>query len=310
VPKNRERVLIMGTGAMACGFAARLAPQADVVMAGRWQAGLDALRAGGVVFEEGGGQTSHRVEVADYSADLAPVRFALVLVKAYQTDVAADVLRRWLAADGVAVTLQNGLGNVESLERALGEKRAALGVTTAGAMLVKPGHVRAGGDGPTRIARHPRTPPVVDLLSAAGLDAALSDDALGLVWGKLVVSCAVNPITALLHVPNGALLEPEAKAAWELAGEAAVEAARVAQAAGIGLPYADPRLELQRVLQRTAGNRSSMLQDVESSRPTEIDAITGAVVAEAERRRVPVPVNRVLLALVHTLSFGRDRGEA
>jgi 2-dehydropantoate 2-reductase len=307
---NRERVLILGTGAMACWFAARLAPHADVVMAGRWQAGLDALRAEGVVLEDGDKQTSHRVEVADYSADLAPVRFALVLVKAYQTDAAVAALRRWLAADGVAVTLQNGLGNVEGLTRAVGEQRAALGVTTAGATLVRPAHVQAGGEGPTRVARHPRTPPVVNLLSTAGLDAALSDDALGLVWGKLVVSCAVNPITALLHVPNGALLEAEVKAGLELACEAAGEAARVAQSAGIRLPYADPGLELERVLQRTAGNRSSMLQDVESGRPTEIDAITGAIIAEAERRRVPVPVNRVLLALVHALSFGRDRGES
>jgi len=306
---RRERVLIMGTGAMACWFAARLAPHAEVVMAGRWRAGLDVLRVEGVVLEEAGRRTTHRVEVTDYSTDLNPVRFALVLVKAHQTGDAADVLRRWLTEDGVAVTLQNGLGNLESLEHALGEPRSALGVTTAGAMLVRPGHVRAGGDGPTRVARHPRTPPVVELLTAAGLDAGLSDDTLGLAWGKLVVSCAVNPITALLRVPNGGLLEPEAKPAWELACEAGVEAARVAQSAGIHLPYPDPRAELERVLQRTGGNRSSMLQDVEGGRPTEIDAITGAIVSEAERRRVPVPVNRVLLALVHALSFGRDRGE-
>jgi len=306
---KRERVLIMGTGAMACWFAAHLAAHADIVMAGRWQPGLDALRAKGVVFEEAGKRTSHPVQVADYSDALPPFQVALVLVKAYQTEAAASELLRWLAADGVAITLQNGLGNLETLSRALGEQRAALGVTTAGARLMRPGHVRAGGDGPTRIARHPRTPPVVDLLNAAGLDASFSEDALGLAWGKLVVNCAVNPITALLRATNGALLQPEAKAAWALACEAAGEAALVAQSAGIHLPYADPRLELERVLRRTAGNRSSMLQDVESYRQTEIDAIAGAIVGEAERRRVPVPVNRVLLALVHTLSFGRDWGE-
>ncbi len=87
------------------------------------------------------------------------------------------------------------------------------------------------------------------------------------------------------------------------------EAERVAQAAGIRLPYPDARIELEAVLRRTAGNRSSMLQDVESYRRTEIDAINGAIVTEAEKRGVPVPVNRVLLALVHTLSFGPDWGE-
>lgn len=306
---KRERVLILGTGAMACWCAAHLAPHARVVMAGRWQPGLDALRAKGVVFEQDGKSTSHPVQVADYGEDLPPFRFALVLVKAYQTEAAAGELVRWLAADGVAVTLQNGLGNVETLTRALGEERAALGVTTVGARLVKPGHVRAGGDGPLCIARHPRTPPVVELLTAAGLEAALAEDAMGLAWGKLVVNCAVNPITALLRVTNGALLEPEAQAARGVAEEAAEEAAQVARSIGVHLPYADPCFELEQVLRRTAGNRSSMLQDIESYRQTEIDAITGAVVAEAGRRGVPVPVNRVLLALVHTLSFGRDWGE-
>jgi 2-dehydropantoate 2-reductase len=95
-----------------------------------------------------------------------------------------------------------------------------------------------------------------------------------------------------------------------VACEAAGEAARVAELAGIHLPYADPRLELERVLGGTASNRSSMLQDVDSGRPTEIDAITGAVVTEAERLHVPVPVNRILLALMHALPLSRGRGEA
>ena len=307
---TRERVLIVGTGAMACWFAAHLSPMIEVTMAGTWRAGLEALTKGGVILEEGGTRASYRVEAADYSAGLPPFRFALVLVKAFQTQAAGQALRRWLAPDGVAVTLQNGLGNLECLVEALGEERAALGVTTVGATLVQPGHVRAGGDGPTRVARHLRTPPLVDLLRAAGLDAELSDDALGLAWGKLVLNCAVNPVTALMRIPNGELLRPEASPAWGVACDAAAEAARVARSAGIRLPYDEPLVELERVLQRTAGNRSSMLQDVEGARPTEIDAITGAVVARAEEHGVPVPVNRLLLALVSGLPHSFERGGA
>jgi 2-dehydropantoate 2-reductase len=306
---KRERLLILGTGAMACWFGARLAAHADVILAGRWQPGLDALKAGGILLDDAGRQTRHRVEIVDYSASLLPVRFALVLVKTYQTEAAAEALRGWLSADGVAVTLQNGWGNVERLAQVLGTERAALGTTTAGAMLLQPGHVLAGGDGPTRIARHPFTPPLVDLLRGAGLDASLSDDAPGLVWGKLMLSCAINPITALLRVPNGELLRPEAAPAWELACEAAGEAAQVARSAGITPATSDPRRDLEQVVRRTASNRSSMLRDVENRRPTEVEAINGAIVAEAERRRVPAPVNRVLLALVHALRIAWD-GEA
>jgi 2-dehydropantoate 2-reductase len=306
----RERVLIMGTGAMACWFAARLAPTLDVTMAGTWRAGLDALASGGVILEDSGSPKSYPVQVVDYTAGLPHFQFALVLVKAFQTHAAGQVLRRWLAPDGVALTLQNGLGNLEGLVGTLGEERAALGVTTVGATLVRPGHVRAGGNGPTRIARHPRTPPLVDLFRSAGLDAELADDALGLAWGKLVVNCAVNPITALLRIPNGGLLLPEASPAWGVACDAAAEAARVASVVGIRLPYAEPLAELERIVNRTAGNRSSMLQDVDGSRQTEVEAITGAVVARAEEHGVPVPVNRILLALVQGLPHSDGRGGA
>jgi 2-dehydropantoate 2-reductase len=305
-----ERLLILGTGAMACWFAARLAPHAEIVMAGRWAAGLDALRRQGVVLEQNGSRVVHRVGVASYDDDLPAFRWALVLVKAYQTEAAAQRLAGWLAPHGVAVTLQNGLGNLEILTEALGGERAALGITTAGATLVEPGIVRSGGDGPTRFARHARTPAVVKLMRIAGLDADLSDDAVGLAWGKLVLSAAVNPITALLRIPNGDLLLPPARDAWEVASEALDEGAAVARRAGIRLPFEDPRAELERVLERTADNRSSMLQDVERGRPTEAEAINGAVVRHAEAHAIPVPVNRVLLGLVRSLAAPAGRGEA
>jgi len=305
-----ERLLILGTGAMACWFAARLAPHADIVMAGRWPAGLDALRRRGVILEQNGSRTERRVGVAHYSDELPPFRVALVLVKAYQTEAAARRLSQWLTPDGVAVTLQNGLGNLEILTDALGGERVALGITTAGATLVEPGLVRSGGDGPTRIARHARTPAVVELMRTADLDADLSDDAVGLAWGKLVLSAAVNPITALLRIPNGNLLLPPARGAWEVAGEALDEGTAVARTAGIRLPFEDPRAELERVLERTADNRSSMLQDVERGRPTEVEAINGAVVRHAQVHAIPAPVNRLLLNLVRSLAAPARRGEA
>jgi 2-dehydropantoate 2-reductase len=304
----RDRVLIMGTGAMACWFAARLAPTLDVTMAGTWRAGLDALASGGVILEDGGPPKSYPVEVVDYTAGLPLFQFALVLVKAFQTHAAGQVLRRWLAPDGGRDALQNGWKPGDSSEP--WARAGGAGVTTVGATLVRPGHVRAGGNGPTRVARHPRTPPLVDLFRLAGLDAELADDALGLAWGKLVINCAVNPITALLRIPNGGLLHPEASPDWDVACDAAAEAARVARAVGVRLPYDEPRAELERILNRTAGNRSSMLQDVEGSRPTEVEAITGAVVARAKEHGVPVPVNRILLALVRALPQSDARGGA
>lgn len=297
--KSGRRVLIVGTGAMACLFGARLAPLAEVTLLGTWAAGLEALKERGIRLDSDGKEEIHRVRATARPEDCLGAEFALVLVKSWQTERAAAMLKTCLAEDGVALTLQNGLGNIETLQSALGEARAALGVTTTGATLLGPGHVRAGGSGPTHIARHPRLEAGKNLLEQAGFQVEIADDVEGLLWGKLVVNAGINPLTALLRVPNGRLLDlPEARA---LMTEAATEAAAVAQAAGIRIPHADPVRQVEDVARRTATNRSSMLQDILRGAPTEIDAICGAVTRQGERLGIEVPVNRTLWRLVRSV---------
>jgi 2-dehydropantoate 2-reductase len=228
---------------------------------------------------------------------------ALFLVKSWQTREAARRLAECLAPDGIALTLQNGLGNLELLEAELGRTRVALGVTTLGATLLGPGRVRVGGTGATYVAPHPRLEPLVDLLQVAGFEVHPADDLDSLVWGKLVVNCAINPLTALLEVPNGELLERPGSR--QVMHEAARETAGVAEAIGVRLPYPDPIEQVEAVARRTAGNLSSMLQDVRRGAPTEIDAINGAVVGVAQGAGVPVPVNRTLWNLVRAKVHGR-----
>jgi 2-dehydropantoate 2-reductase len=297
-------VLIVGTGAMACLFGAKLAPVADVTLLGTWREGLSALVKSGIRLEAGGMADTHRVRATSRPEECRGAAFALVLVKSWQTQRAAEMLAACLAPEGVALTLQNGLGNLEVLVSTLGETRAALGVTTMGATLLGPGHVRAGGSGPTHVARHPRLGAGVDLLRTAGLVTELADDVETLLWGKLVVNAGINALTALLRVTNGRLIElAEARVTM---AEAALEAAAVARAAGITLPYPDPVEQVEGVARRTAENLSSMLQDVRRGAPTEIDAINGAVAAEGERRGVATPVNRTLWRLVRSLAAAGD----
>ena len=289
-------VLIAGSGAMACLFGARLASHANVTLLGTWAEGLAALQHYGVRLEAGGLETRHPVRVTSDPLDCRGARFALVLVKSWQTDRTARMLAECLAPDGVALTLQNGLGNLEVLRGALGPGRSALGVTTTGATLVGPGHVRVGGSGPTYVARHPRLEPYLALLRQAGFEVEVEDELASVLWGKLAVNAGINPLTALLRVENGALVEDSH--ARVIMGEAAREAAAVAAALGVRLPYLDAAAQAEEVARRTAGNRSSMLQDILRGAPTEIDAINGAVAEAGERLQVPTPVNRTLWRLV------------
>ncbi len=293
-----EPILIMGSGALASLFAARLAAQGvDVTLFGTWQAALEALERNGVRLVVGpASELVYRVRVAREPQAVRGVRWALVLVKAWQTERAARQLAACLAEDGVALTLQNGLGNDAILERFLGAERVAIGVTTIGATLLNPGQVRPGGEGIISVQAHPRLGLLEAVLRRAGFGVERVEDVQSLVWGKLVINAAINPLTALLEVPNGELLRrPTARA---MMGRLAVETAAVAAAQGICLPFPDPIEVAERVALQTAANLSSMLQDVRRGAPTEIDAICGAVVRLGERYGVPTPVNEVCWHLV------------
>lgn len=296
-----ENILIIGTGALGSLFAARLARVGyPVTMLGTWKEGLEAIRAGGVRFTDPAG-VEHRIAVhaTHDTGECAGARHALVLVKAWQTERAARQLAECLAWDGLAVTLQNGLGNRETLLRNLGPDRVALGVTTTGATLLGPGLVKAGGEGPISIERHPALSPLEEALKSANFDVRLVEDAQSLIWGKLVINSAINPLTALLRVPNGELLER--LAAHEVLKALARETAQVAEAEKIILPFPDPAAAVEDVARKTASNHSSMLQDVLRGAPTEIDAICGAVVNIGEKHKIPTPVNWACWNLVRAL---------
>lgn len=294
-------VLIVGTGALATLFAARLSVSGvDVIMLGTWQAGLDALEKNGARLTLlDGSELVGRVQAVSDLSTLSGVRLALVLVKAWQTERAASQLAQCLSADGLALSLQNGLGNRETLIRFLGEQRVGVGVTTLGATLLGSGRASLRGDGMLSIEAHPRLGPLQNILNGAGFRVDILPDVNALIWGKLVVNTAINPLTALLGVPNGVLLErPSARV---LLGAVARETAAVAQALGIALPFADAVAAAEAVALRTATNHSSMLRDVQRGARTEIDLICGAVVLAGERVGVPTPLNRVMWQMVGAL---------
>jgi 2-dehydropantoate 2-reductase len=287
---------------MACLFAARLAAAGvRVTMLGTWAEGLKALQTHGVcVVGADSQERAYPVEAVADPADCERFRFALVLVKSWQTERAAHQLAGCLSPEGLALTLQNGLGNRERLVQRLGGGHVALGVTTLGATLVGPGRVRPGGEGVLSLGAHERLAPLADLLQGAGFSVELVAEAEGLLWSKLVINAAINPLTALLRVPNGQLLERPA--ARTLMATAAREAAEVAAALGLRLTYDDPGAAAEAVARRTARNTSSMLQDVRRGAPTEIDAICGAIVSAGKERGIPTPVNRTLWLLVRALA--------
>jgi 2-dehydropantoate 2-reductase len=292
-------LLIVGTGAMALLFASRLAEAGfGVTLLGTWEEGITAINQSGVRVLHRTGAVNYPVKAEDRPERIQGARLALVLVKSWQTERAASQLSQVLHPQGVALTLQNGLGNREILASHLGEERVAQGVTTYGATLVAPGQVRPGGEGLVSVQDHPRILPLLDALRNAGIAVQQVQELSGLIWGKLVINVAINPLTALLGVRNGALLQSDS--ARRVMGMAAEEAAAVAGSEGIQLPFQSPAAAAEAVAESTASNISSMLQDLKRGAPTEIDVLCGAVAKTAEAHHLAVPVNELLWRLIRT----------
>jgi len=293
----KSNILIVGSGALATLFAARLsAVGLEVTMLGSWQEGLAALRKTGARLNAGDGQI---VETTDNPDDCQGVNYALVLIKSWQTERGAYQLVKCLANDGLALTLQNGLGNDLILSNILGVRRVSRGVTTLGATLLGPGSVRSVGEGVITIERHSRLDGLVEMLRQAGFDVRITDNLEPFVWGKLVINAAINPLTAILRVKNGGLLA--SSTAHALMGQLANEVATVAEALKVKLPYMDPNHAVDEVALNTADNISSMLQDVLRGAQTEVEAINGAVVRIGEQKGISSPVNRTICSLVNAL---------
>jgi 2-dehydropantoate 2-reductase len=303
---KNKKILIAGTGALATLFAARLsAVGVDVTLLGTWREALEAFNTRGAQVE---GEQPYPVHATSDPLDCTPARLALVLVKSWQTERAARQLADCLAADGLAVSLQNGLGNTAVLARilhrvqdeVLGMPRVTAGITTLGATLSAPGVVCLAGAGPVWLEAAPRLSPLVDILQAGGFPVEVVEDIRPRVWGKLVVNAAINPLTAILRLKNGELLtDPHART---LMGMLAREAARVAEAHGVALPFHGPERAAEEVAERTGDNLSSMLRDVLRGVPTEVDVINGAIVRMGEERNVEVSVNRLVWELVRKQS--------
>lgn len=313
-PAQSWRIAIVGPGALGCLYGGLLALAGhDVRMLGRRQEQVDALNQHGLMLERDGELRRATVTAGTDPSALGPVDLAIVLVKATDTAEAARALPALLAPDAPALSLQNGLGNVEALTEVLGAQRVLGGVSAQGATTLGVGHVRHAGFGPTSLAEaagglSARAEQIAGLIDRAHMPTRAYPDPAPLIWGKLIANAAINPLGALLRCQNGDTYErPSSR---RLFYELAQEAGAVALALKVELPFSDPVEHARGVAQATRANRNSMLQDIESGRRTEIDAINGAVARLGFQLGVQTPTNRRIALLIHALEEGyRPRTE-
>jgi len=298
-------VLVFGAGSLGSLLGGLLARAHDVTLVGR-EPHVSAVRADGLRIT--GVETVATHPAATTDATGATADLALVTVKAYDTEAAAGVLAT--GDYGAVCSLQNGMGNEDVLADVV-DAPVLAGTVTYGARLIDPGHVEWRGRGTITLGawRPADDPAVVERVAAAFRTADLGAEVVGDVrrrlWEKLAVNAAINPVTALARVENGALTEGPLAG---LARTAAVETAAVARAGGVDLADETATDAAATVARETARNRSSMLQDVTRGRRTEIDAINGYVAKRAAATGQSVPINRTLAGLIRGWEWGAGVG--
>jgi len=300
----KAHIAIVGAGAMGSLYGGKLAAVTPVTLLDPWADHVAAIQREGLrITELDGRELVVSVPATTDPDSVPPADLAIIFAKSHATEGASRWAALFLKPDGIALTLQNGVGNAETMAAVLGEARVVAGVTAHGATLLGPGRVRHAGRGLTHIATRPAVAgPLRDmahLFEQAGFEVRLADNLDSLVWGKLIINVGINALTALLRVPNGQLAE--SPAARALMAQAVEEAVAVCQAKGIALPYDDPLERTLQVARATGTNRSSMLQDVLRGVPTEIGVINEAIVRQGEGLNIPTPVNEFIVTVIRAI---------
>lgn len=295
------KIAVVGAGGIGSLFGGRLAAAGHCVwLIHRRPEVVDALRAHGLRLDSADRSEHISLNATTDPREAGQVDLVLVLTKSNDTRAAAQGSRDLVGADTLVLTLQNGLGNDTILGQVLGHERVLVGMTYAGAAVVAPGHVRFTAPGATFVGdaagRSVRAAGLAHLFTEADLPTTVAGDLLSEVWGKLLINSAMNATCALTGASGTDALR--SRAATDMLCSVAIETAAVAAALGVRLPYPDPAARVLQHCRDVADAKPSMLQDVERGRPTEIDAINGAIVGEGDRLGVPTPYNRALLLLV------------
>ncbi len=317
------RIVIVGPGALGCLLAARLHPAHRMKGKGKGQSHsvilLDhcprrarRLNHQGIILEEDDRRWRCPVPVGADPAAPAPAELIFLCVKSPAVPAALRHCRPLLGQNSLLIALQNGIGHLAPLHDA--RIPFALGTTSEGATLLGPGHIRYGGAGFTFLGFPEKPLPehsrllqkAADLLNRAGLRTEISKNIQQRIHEKLFINVGINALTALNDITNGELLA--SAALRETMISAVKEAVAVTRAQGIAVTV-DPVDAVLQVCRATARNTSSMLQDIRHRRPTEIDAINGAVVSAGRSLGIPTPVNRELTEKIHRLQsrFATDK---
>ncbi len=297
-------IVVFGSGAIGSLFGALLAKQHKVALVGR-APHITYIQQKGLLIN---GKTRLIVSVPAVES-IKDVTFSpdliLLTVKSYDTETASRQLSSLFNNQTVVVSLQNGLNNIQKIEQYIEKKHILAGVTTQGALFVKPGTITHTGKGTTILGElhgdsSERLRTLVTVFNQAGIETQMSTDIKREIWRKAIINSSINPLTAFLRCNNGYLLDnPVLERTVE---SICTESSVIASSEGIVVSALEMIEKTKKVIKDTAQNYSSMMQSIQQGKKTEIDSINGELLRIGSEHKVETSLNRILFELITSLS--------
>ncbi|MDO1582647.1 ketopantoate reductase family protein [Rhizobium oryzicola] len=296
------RIVVIGSGAMGSLFAGRLAASGeDVSLVEVNPAQIDAVKERGLRLTIAGTDEIHNLPIGPAQTYSGVYDLVIVFTKGMHTEAAVNGASHLIGPETLALTVQNGIGNVEKIETVIPRARIIKGMTNWPATVVETGHVNVPGSGeihlwPALGDGSPRFDEVCHVLNKAGLNCVADRSVDASIWEKLSFNAALNSVAAVTCMTVGEM--SDSAEARKIIFSVLDEALATASALGVAIDRDRTRQSVEYALANHRHHKPSMLQDRLGGRPMEIDTITGAVASHAERLAVPAPVTATLTNLL------------
>ena len=293
-------IVIIGAGAIGSLFGALLSKKNNVVLVGR-NSHIKAIRRKGLDIKD---KTQLNVkipsEVLVNKVAISP-DLLILTVKSYDTDLAISQAMQIISDNTVVLSLQNGLDNIDKIEKVVDRKQIIAGITTHGAFHSEPGIVKHTGKGQTILGelngqKTKRIGHIVDVFNKAGIETIASENIISEIWVKAIINSSINPLTTFSRCKNGYLLENPILE--KIVEQVCKESTNIANVNGINLSYENMVKKTKEVIRNTSENYSSMLQSFKKGKTAEIDSINGKLINIGKKHRVDTAMNEILTHII------------
>lgn len=256
------------------------------------------------ITDKEGNTDTIQVEATSQPERVGIVDVAIVFVKCFHTEAAVKKAMPCIGPHTIVLSLQNGWGNGPLISELLGPERVRLGVTYISGTTLGLGQVKQAGN-PIAFIGNPNGPadPILNELAKAfnafGLQTTVSDNIVRDIYAKLALNVCTLPTSGILQFQAHMLVEHDSME--KLMAALLHEMVAVAKAQGVPLDFDERWTAITTVLKNAVGGKSSMYQDIEARRQTEIDVINGAIVSMGKKMGIPTPYNDAMAWMVKSL---------